>query len=105
MESLRRDIRSGVSALAKSPGFTAVALLTLAFGIGANTAMFTALNAVLLRALPVDSPQGLMILSDPAAHGIGVGDGTGKRYLSVLDFGAADRSQSAVLGDRSCLVA
>ncbi|HLY16740.1 MAG TPA: ABC transporter permease [Bryobacteraceae bacterium] len=81
MESLWQDVRLGVRGLANSRGFTVVALLTLALGIGANTALFTVLNAVLLRALPVENPQQLVMLSNPEAHGIGVGDGSGARYL------------------------
>ena len=63
VESLWRDVRYAVRALRKSPAFSAIAIATLALGIGANTAIFTVVNAVLLRPLPVDRPEELISLS------------------------------------------
>ncbi len=64
MSSILKDIRYGIRNLARHPGFTGVALITLALGIGANTAIFSVVNSVLLRPLPFDDPERIVWVWD-----------------------------------------
>ena len=70
MSTLFQDLRFGLRMLAKNPGFTAVAVLTLALGIGANSAIFTVVDAAALRPLPVTNPDRLVRLSMMTPQGV-----------------------------------
>ena len=74
LETCLQDLRYGLRQLLKSPGLLAVAVLSLALGIGANTAIFTIINAVMLQHLPVRDPLGLVLFSDAVSEGTSSGD-------------------------------
>jgi hypothetical protein len=69
METLLRDVRHGLRMLFRAPMLMVTIVLTLALGIGANTSIFSLVNAVMLNSLPVKNPQELVVVGDPAlAH-------------------------------------
>ncbi len=89
MKQLIFSVRFAMRQLAKSPGFAMTAVLMLAFGIGATTAIFSIVDAVLLRPLPFPDSERLMVLSDKLA-GVNVG-GNGEVGVTVPDIRAYTR--------------
>ena len=95
LEQLLQDIRFGLRMLRKNPGFTAVAVLTLALGIGANAAVFSVVYAVLLRPLPYKDPSSLIVLNEttPMVGTVSVS------YPNFLDW----RNQSRTFSEMSAI--
>lgn len=88
LETLAQDVRFGTRMLWRTPGFAVAALLTLTLGIGANTAIFTIVDAVLLRPLPYVDPDRLVTVGDRTADGLA----TNVDFTTVADWRARSRS-------------
>jgi putative ABC transport system permease protein len=93
METIIKDIRYGIRGLIKRPGFTAVAVLTLALGIGANSAIFSVLNAVLLRPLPYTDPDRIVRIDETEGNG-----GMGVSPPNLVDFQQQNHTFESVAG-------
>jgi putative ABC transport system permease protein len=94
LDHLLRSLRYAVRSLARTPGFTATAVLTLALGIGANSAVFSALDAVLLQPLPFSNPERLVRLGQTAA----LTDDTFVAAVRAMDWQRLTRSFEAITG-------
>ncbi|HEV2829420.1 MAG TPA: ABC transporter permease, partial [Pyrinomonadaceae bacterium] len=94
-----QDLRYGLRILVKNPGFTAVAVIALALGIGANTAIFSVVNTVLLRPLPYKDPEQLvMVFEDSSKHGFPRDTPTAANYIDWRDQNHVFESIAAIAG-------
>ncbi|WP_031497976.1 ABC transporter permease [Bryobacter aggregatus] len=93
---ISQDLRYAARNLATTPGFTTVAIASLALGIGANLAIFSLLNSVLLSSLPVRNPQELVMLTNPGSAGRSTGSQRGERSLLTYGEFLQQREQSQI---------
>ena len=96
METFWQDLKYGVRMLARSPSFTAIAILTLALGIGANTVLFSVVNGVLLKPLPYLQPDSLVSLAESTAEF----ESSSISYPNFLDWQRANSTFSSIAAYR-----
>ncbi len=101
LESFLQDVAYGIRAMLRSPALTVVALLSLAFGIGANTAIFSLLDAVMLRSLPVKEPAQLVLLGNGTASGIT--DDFARTQLYSYPFYRRMRAENQVFSETAAI--
>src|SRR5215208_6291676 len=97
LERVVQDVRHAVRVFAKSPGFTAIAVLSIACGTGANVAMFSLADALLLRPLPVARPDELLVIGSRVNQGRITP--TAASYPDYIDIRAQSRSFDGVFAD------
>ena len=97
LDTLVQDVRYGLRTLASNPGFAATAVLSLALGIGANTAIFSMLNAMMLRSLPVEDPGSLPAGYETAKKLLDDGKSEDQRFLFGTSIEAMVRNRSSKL--------
>jgi predicted permease len=102
MSALIQDIKYAIRVLVKAPGFAAIAILTLALGIGANTAIFSLMNAVMLRELPVNQPNHLVLFGD--AHQGGSDDALANTRIFSYPFYREMRAKSQSFSEVSAVL-
>ena len=95
LDQLRQDLRHGLRLFLKTPGFTAVAVVSIAFGTGANVAMFSATDTLLLRPLPIQRPDGLITVGNPLT--LGPLAGTATSYPDFLDIRERTRTLESLV--------
>jgi len=98
LRTLWQDIRFAARMLGKNSGFAAIAVLTLALGIGANTAIFSLVNSLLLRPLPVKDPSQIMVLGFRQQHGPVLVEASYPDWEAISQ--QADSPFSAVIGSQ-----
>ena len=98
MEGSLKDLRFGARTLKRNPGFAAITILVIALGVGANTAIFSVVNAVLLQPLPFKDSDRLVVLSEEMPN---TGERMSISFPSFLDWRAQVRSFDAMAGYRS----